>query len=64
MSRPVVRQVDAHEETVRVRIAELLAVEDVRAPLGTEPRNRVDDPDRVGAGQGQHELRHDRRTYR
>ena len=54
--RRLVGEVDAHEEDGLVRVAELLAVEDVAAALGDGPRHGVDDAAPVGAGQGQDEL--------
>ena len=37
-------EVDAHEEDALVRITELLAVEDVAAPVRDRPGDGVDDP--------------------
>ena len=52
----LVGEVDAHEEDGLVRVAELLAVEDVAAALRNGPRNGVDDAAPVGARQGQDQL--------
>ena len=50
------RKVDAHEVAASVRIAVLLAVEDVAPALGQEPRDGMDDARAVGAVEGQQVL--------
>ncbi len=52
-------EVDPHEELAGAVVAELLAVDDVAAPLGQQARDGVDDADLVAADQRQHIVRHD-----
>ena len=44
---------DAHEETSRIEVGILLAVEDEAVALGEQPGHRGDDADRIDAAEGQ-----------
>ena len=58
LERPLSRigEMNAHEKDRCIRVAKLLAVEDVAAAFGDGPRDRVDTPSLVRAGQGEDEL--------
>jgi len=47
---------NAHEKNRCIRVAKLLAIEDVAAAFGDGPRDRVDNPSLVRAGQSEDEL--------